>query len=228
MLQFAALIALAAQAIAVPQGGPAAPVAGKSIDVTVGQGGPTFLPANLTGVNNGDTIVFHFVGQFEHSITQSTFANPCTAAPNGFNSGLLGNNSQFSLTITNASNPLWFYCQQTTPAKHCSAGMVGSINAPSDPTQNTYDKFLAAAKALGDNQPAQSPSSVLSAAVATGTIQPASNASTGASSGSPPASTTPANGSGGNGSDDSAAGMVKLSVTCLTLGLTLVLAALAL
>jgi plastocyanin len=232
MLQFVALIALAAQAIAVPQGGPAAPASGgsgKTFNVMVGNGGPKFDPANLTQVANGDTIVFHFMGQFKHSITQSTFAAPCTPAPGGFNSGLLGNDSQFSLTITDASKPLWFYCQQTTPAKHCGMGMVGSINAVSDPNGNTFDKFLAAAKNLGNNEPAQTPASVLSAAVATGTIQAASNASspTNSNSGANPTNTAPANG-GSGGNNKGAAGMVKLSMTGLCLGLTVVLAALSL
>lgn len=33
---------------------------------------------------------------------------------------------------------------------HCGMGMVGSINAPS--SGNTYDSFLAAAKAIGQNE----------------------------------------------------------------------------
>ncbi|KAF7322495.1 hypothetical protein HMN09_00028000 [Mycena chlorophos] len=95
-----------------------------------------FFPSNITaGV--GDVINFQFLNK-NHSVTQSTFADPCsiqTTPAQGIDSGfqLVTANSteipQWSFTVQNASSPLWFFCAQTIPAVHCHAGMVFSINA---------------------------------------------------------------------------------------------------
>jgi len=67
--------------------------------------------------------------------------------PPGFDSGLQSS-GQFSLEVTNDQEPIWFFCKFD---KHCGQGMVGAIN--SAPTgEETYDAYLAAAKALGLNQ----------------------------------------------------------------------------
>jgi plastocyanin len=88
--------------------------------------------------------------QKNHTATQSSFANPCSAVPGGFDSGLYvpfpflspssslipsfsvpvsDNNTngpfqqaQFQVTDT---NPVWVYCRQTG---HCQMGMVFAIN----------------------------------------------------------------------------------------------------
>lgn len=59
-----------------------------------------------------------------HSVTQSSFANPCvtlTTPTAGIDSGFLPVNvttatsfPQWSFTVQNASAPLWFYCAQPT------------------------------------------------------------------------------------------------------------------
>lgn len=54
-----------------------------------------------------------------HTLTQSTFASPCTNfSDNGLDSGFqfVPNNTdtimQYSFNMTNVTGPLWFYCRQ--------------------------------------------------------------------------------------------------------------------
>ncbi|KAJ3765342.1 hypothetical protein EV361DRAFT_591189 [Lentinula raphanica] len=119
-----------------------------------------FNPTNLTGVANGDTVSFQFQSK-NHSVVQSTFAAPCTAA--GVSSGYQNVSDPtastfptWSLTVEDASAPLWFFCSQTTPAVHCQAGMVFAIN----PTAaKSFDAFQQAAMATNATSPAgQNPS----------------------------------------------------------------------
>jgi plastocyanin len=125
-------------------------VSAENFTVMVGQGGNlTYTPSTVTA-QNGDVIAFQFVAK-NHTVTQSTFAEPCNFMSGGIDSGFFniapGATSfpQWSFTITNASTPLWFYCRQTG---HCSKGMVFAVN----PTQNkTFDAFKAAAEATAAN-----------------------------------------------------------------------------
>jgi len=144
--------------------------------------GFTFEPNNITAaVNETVTFLFPTSGGFIHSVTQTSFANPCTLLQGGFDSGLQPNNMQFTITITNASQPIWFYCKQTTPLKHCGMGMVGGINIP--PTSNnSVAAFTAAAIALGNNEGDQSASGGLTGVGAAATA-PASSTSIGAAPG---------------------------------------------
>ncbi|KIJ29893.1 hypothetical protein M422DRAFT_784171 [Sphaerobolus stellatus SS14] len=157
-----------------------------------------FSPNNITAKEN-DTVTFFFEGSFNHSITQSTFANPCTYMSGGFNSGLQPAGNSFSLTVTNASQPIWFYCEQTTPEKHCGIGMVASINAPTSGS-NTFSAFMSKALALGQSGEG---SQTQSAALGTGALgafasQAAASAtsSSGSSSGSKSSSERVAIGAG--------------------------------
>jgi len=128
--------------------------------VQVGAGGKlAFSPPNVTA-NEGDTISFQFQGK-NHSVTQSTFANPCaiqTTPAQGIDSGfqLVAPDAtqlpQWSFTVSNASAPLWFFCAQTNPANHCKAGMVFSVNAKPD-----GEKSFAAYQALAMNGAAAPP-----------------------------------------------------------------------
>ncbi|KAJ4487714.1 hypothetical protein J3R30DRAFT_3430513 [Lentinula aciculospora] len=128
----------------------------------------TFNPNNLTGVNNGDTVSFQFASK-NHSVVQSTFAAPCTAA--GVSSGYQNvsdpNGATFptwTLTVENATAPLWFFCSQTNPIVHCQSGMVFAIN----PTQaKSFDAFQQAAIATNATSPAgQNPSGSIVAGTA--------------------------------------------------------------
>ncbi|KAI0003246.1 hypothetical protein BJV74DRAFT_764694 [Russula compacta] len=126
-----------------------------------------------------------------HSVTQSSFADPCTylAASGGNSAGFdsgLQTGKQFSIKITNDQEPIWFFCKNSI---HCGLGMVGSINAPS--TGNTYATFLAAAKAIGSSEPSVSDSGPVTGgvgAVATGTPSPTTATSSSSSTTSKPSS----------------------------------------
>ncbi|KAJ7157028.1 hypothetical protein C8R43DRAFT_836006, partial [Mycena crocata] len=127
-----------------------------------------FSPSNITA-NVGDTIAFQFQGK-NHSVTQSTFANPCaiqTTPAQGIDSGFQAVAAdatqlpEWSFTVDNATAPLWFFCAQTAPANHCQAGMVFSVNAKEDSERN----FAAyQALAMGGNAAASGASSAISAA----------------------------------------------------------------
>ncbi|KAI0092902.1 hypothetical protein BDY19DRAFT_514114 [Irpex rosettiformis] len=127
--------------------------------VTVTVGGPSsnpfiFNPPNVTA-SNGTVVTFVFAGTpGNHSITQSSFASPCDPLAGGFDSGFVfvpPNNTadvpSWNLTITDDSNPIWFYCGQLMPTPHCTNGMVGSINAASSGNL-TFSAFQQAAIAL--------------------------------------------------------------------------------
>ncbi|KAG6872172.1 hypothetical protein C0995_012409 [Termitomyces sp. Mi166 len=112
----------------------------------------TFHPNNFTAPN-GTQVTFWFPNTgLNHSVTQSSFNNPCTylaASGNtsaGFDSGLQSAVT-FTITIVDDTKPIWFHCKQV---QHCGMGMVGSINAPS--TGNTFDAFHQAALKIGSSE----------------------------------------------------------------------------
>ncbi|KAF8580304.1 hypothetical protein K439DRAFT_1357293, partial [Ramaria rubella] len=97
----------------------------------------------VVAASKGDVINFQWTGMF-HSITQSSFADPCTPLPNGFDSGVTGNPTgtlilpEWNLTITDDTQPIWFFCKVTKPVSHCTAGMVGCdlITYPREPVSD--------------------------------------------------------------------------------------------
>ncbi|PWW77311.1 PEBP-like protein [Tuber magnatum] len=105
------------------------PTAPKTHTVTVG--GPNLLKYTPESViaNPGDVVFFDFLER-NHTVTQSTFDNPCTPNPNGVRSGFRFNpenkpgKETFNFTVPD-DKPKWFYCAQGT---HCKAGMVFAIN----------------------------------------------------------------------------------------------------
>ncbi|PBK98556.1 hypothetical protein ARMGADRAFT_580574 [Armillaria gallica] len=144
------LVALALPLLAVAQNATVIQVGGTASE----PGGIfQFNPANVTA-SEGDVITFEFSGApGNHSITQSSLANPCTPLSGGFDSGWVfipgpGTPApQFNLTVTNASSPIWFYCKQLVPSPHCQAGMIGAINAPT--TGNaSFDTYISNAVAF--------------------------------------------------------------------------------
>lgn len=54
-----------------------------------------YTPQSLSGVKDKDTILFLFL-QKNHTLTQSTFANPCSDFDGAFTSGFLPNNGTFT------------------------------------------------------------------------------------------------------------------------------------
>jgi len=192
--------------------------------VTVGGGDNLFFtPSNVTAAEN-DTVTFTFMPPFMHSVTQSSFKTPCTALSGGFNSGLQNPGNTWTLTVTNATAPIWFYCEQTTPVKHCGSGMVGAINPPA--SGNTFSSFSAEAVSIGTAEAAQTAAPALSGvgAVATASGAPGNASSgansTGSTSGSPSSTgsgsaSSPTSPSGGNTTTPSGASAVSIPLTAL-------------
>jgi len=105
-----------------------------NITVQVGANGTlTYNPPSVMA-NTGDIISFDFLAK-NHTVTQSTFANPCNQS--GIDSGFfpVAANAtqvpQWSFTVENGSTPLWFYCRQIG---HCQMGMVFAVNPTSTKT----------------------------------------------------------------------------------------------
>jgi len=145
-----------------------------TIPVTVGNGALRFVPNDITA-NIGDQIEFSFFPKARpslplpspsppkqnltntpqnHSVTQSSFADPCHPLAGGFFSTFIPTNSTspevFTLTV-NDTKPIWIYCAQTKES-HCQSGMVAAINAPA--TGNTLAAFtLKAANATTSTSP---------------------------------------------------------------------------
>ncbi|KAF5328067.1 hypothetical protein D9619_013622 [Psilocybe cf. subviscida] len=110
-----------------------------------------FTPPQIPKVPFEGVVMFEFTGApGNHSVTQSSFADPCNPLAGGFDSGSA---PVYSLLITNNTIPIWFYCKQLVTSPHCVAGMVGAINAPA--TGNTFAQFQKNAEAVG-GIPAQS------------------------------------------------------------------------
>jgi plastocyanin len=137
-------------------------VSAANITVTVGArkdgtSGLFFDPQQITA-QKGDIVNFEFRGG-NHTVTQSSFANPCawqfnTATnQNGFNSGFVpysntsGQVGVYSLGVTNADSPIWFFCGRPP---HCKNGMYGAINPPTSGNR-TFEQF--AANVQSTNEP---------------------------------------------------------------------------
>lgn len=123
-------------------------------NVKVGAGGQLAFDPPAVFASVGDDVIFTFQAK-NHSVTQSSFAEPCAHIPDGFDSGfqpVTAGTADADLpvvkyTVTDASKPLWFYCKQAlhTPNSHCHAGMVFAINCPAS-GENSLDNFVAKAK----------------------------------------------------------------------------------
>jgi hypothetical protein len=80
----------------------------------------------------GDIITFDF-NSTNHTVTQSSFQDPCKPLAGGFNTGF---NQVNTLNRTNgitrnyvvqSTDPTWFYCAQPK-GTHCQKGMVFGVN----------------------------------------------------------------------------------------------------
>jgi len=180
--------------------GLAACVSAASITVKVGENGAlTFTPSSVNATK-GDVIAFQFLAG-NHSVTQSTFDNPCTKSATGVDSGFqpvaAGSSQvpQYSFTVDNDTAPLWFYCHQ---GQHCKAGMVFAVNPTAD---KSFDAFKA--KATGsDTGSSTSPGSS-----STGSSGPSSSTKT---SPSPSASGNPSSGGALGFDSPKVAGIITL------------------
>ncbi|KAK7693227.1 hypothetical protein QCA50_002793 [Cerrena zonata] len=106
----------------------------------------TFHPSNFSAPN-GTTITFFFPADLQHTVVEGDPTNPCAPLAGGFDSSLTAS-SQFTITVTDDTRPVYFFCKVLT---HCPAGMVGVINE--NKGNVTFAQYQAAAMALGNTQP---------------------------------------------------------------------------
>lgn len=165
----------------------------------------TFKP-NSVQAAQGDSVIFEFRSK-NHSVSQSTFANPCSlmATPKtGVDSGFQATANttttfaQWKITIDNATAPLWFFCAQTTPKSHCQAGMVFAVN----PTQDkSFDAYLKNAQASANTTapPAAPPAAGSSSVPGASSVPPPAGSAMATSLGSVPTNSIPAPNTGLSG-----------------------------
>ncbi|KAG8964772.1 hypothetical protein FRC03_001383 [Tulasnella sp. 419] len=123
--------------------------------VVGGAYGNVYTPSNIRA-KISDTITFIFK-QKNHTVTQSSFDNPCRKLEFTSKTGEIGFDSGFNpVGLDVADNfptytihvkddkPIWAYCRQIS---HCGQGMVFAANAPK--TENTFEAFRA--NAIGIN-----------------------------------------------------------------------------
>jgi plastocyanin len=126
-------------------------------DVHVGgAGGKLVFDPEAIASQPGDQVVFHFHPK-NHSVTQSSFADPCGPKEGGFDSGFMpvpanatDNFPTYTVDVKD-TQPIWVYCRQAskTPASHCGSGMVFAINCGADGTPNSFTNFKKSALAVG-------------------------------------------------------------------------------
>ncbi|KAF8921361.1 hypothetical protein CPB85DRAFT_1372488 [Mucidula mucida] len=113
-------------------------------DIIVKVGGPGVLKFDPESVNANvnDVIIFQFQ-QKNHTVTQSSLAEPCSPLDNGFDTGFIpvadsvtDNFPQANLLVSD-TDPTWVYCRQ---GNHCQQGMVFAVN-PGD----KFDQFKSTA-----------------------------------------------------------------------------------
>ncbi|EIW85455.1 Cupredoxin [Coniophora puteana RWD-64-598 SS2] len=97
-------------------------VSAAQFNVTVGGGPLQFNPSSVNA-NPGDTIFFTFK-QANHTVTQSTLANPYIRSMPVAADLTDGPFPAAQFTVQNTS-PVWAFCQQTG---HCAKGMVFAVN----------------------------------------------------------------------------------------------------
>jgi len=112
----------------------------------------------------GDTIHFTFLNK-NHTVTQSSFAAPCTRLLNdttsevGVDSGFMPVAAGakevpvWSIEVKQDTKPIWMFCKQ---GNHCNQGMVFAINAPQDGPKSfsTWKENAKTADIPKDNTPA--------------------------------------------------------------------------
>ncbi|KAG8857343.1 hypothetical protein FRB96_005830 [Tulasnella sp. 330] len=119
----------------------AAFVSAATFNVTVGDGGELAFNPNQVTAAPGDIVNFEF-HPINHTLTQSTFATPCSPMAGGVDSGFQPVSATdtsfpvFSFQVMQAT-PLWFFCAQTG---HCAKGMVFALNVNAS-SPNTFAKF---------------------------------------------------------------------------------------
>ncbi|GAD95504.1 serine-threonine rich protein, putative [Paecilomyces variotii No. 5] len=114
--------------------------AGMVHQVTVGgDAGLVYTPDSVMAAP-GDMIQFNFMSK-NHTVTQSSFGEPCKAMEGGVDSGFMPNADNtvnpppMMMFQVMSTDPVWMYCRQTG---HCGKGMVFSVNPTADKSQAAF------------------------------------------------------------------------------------------
>jgi len=106
----------------------------------------------------GDQVEFTFHIK-NHSVTQSSFNEPCTPLPNGTDTGFIpvspgtpDNDLPVQVFTVIDESPVWIHCRQNanTAASHCGQGMVFSINPGSNDSDISFAAYQNNAIAIGE------------------------------------------------------------------------------
>jgi len=162
----------------------ASTISAKVIDIQVSddKASLVFTPEAIAA-EAGDQVVYHFNPK-NHTVTQSSFAGPCTPKEGGFDSGFkpvgidvaTADRPTFTVNVTD-TNAIWVFCRQgsDTPNSHCGAGMVHAINCGPDGANNSFTNFKKAALDIGTKLKAGAqnpPTTTWTAEYGTATIPP--------------------------------------------------------
>ncbi|KAF8600223.1 hypothetical protein BDV93DRAFT_525511 [Ceratobasidium sp. AG-I] len=121
----------------------------KTHKVTVGNNGKLRYDPQYVHAKVGDYVKFEFHPK-NHTVTESSFDNPCHKIDYGFRTGFVpvpqDQTSHFPTRTFKVTDkkPHWFYCGQTG---HCPDGMVFAVNPPK--SGNTFEKFQKKAQHSG-------------------------------------------------------------------------------
>ncbi|GAO13384.1 uncharacterized protein UV8b_00636 [Ustilaginoidea virens] len=114
------------------------PLTGVTHSVVAGLGGLRFDPDNVVA-QVGDVVEWHFLPR-NHSVAQSSFADPCRPLGSGSGSGSGSGffpgfefateqgqaRNVFQIVVRDMAT-IWYYCPQQA-GDHCQNGMVGVVN----------------------------------------------------------------------------------------------------
>ncbi|KAF8167971.1 hypothetical protein B0H34DRAFT_683819 [Crassisporium funariophilum] len=143
-------------------------------DIQVGAAGKLLYDPEAIAAQPGDQVVFHFHPK-NHTVTQSSFADPCGRKDGGFTSGFqpvpanqTDNLPTYTITVQDTA-PVWVYCAQAakTATSHCGQGMVFAVNCGLDGAPNSFTNFKKSALAVGASLAAAASSSTPPAASST-------------------------------------------------------------
>lgn len=149
--------------------------------VTVARNGSLTYSPNKIVAQPGEFVQFQFLAG-NHTVTQSTFDQPCQPISmhsniTGFHSGFLPAAASASMGMVptytiqiNDTKPLWLYCAQ---GRHCENGMVMVINEPASNASRTLENY----KSLAAKAQTLVPGGVAGAGGTTGTTNTPSDAS---------------------------------------------------
>jgi plastocyanin len=132
-----------------------------------GDAGLVYTPNQVTAAV-GDVVHFVMLAK-NHTVTQSTFANPCVKMAGGQDSGFLPNAGvsaaqapTFQVTVA-STDPTWWYCKQKV-GTHCGKGMVFAINPTAEKSFEAFQSMAIAQNGTG------AAASTTAAAAASGTV----------------------------------------------------------